>query len=210
MFDFDAAVQTVLSPVVTVPVIAVLALTIVGTIIDGKRRLRNQIARDARTITKLLSTLIPAAEKEMRRRENKAIEFTFDTLRAVGWDKLARNEVTFEDFIFGARPETFTMTELKKALYPDDPFDPNRVGGGSGLARGGSPSVDDFIADAQGGAASQGGAAHTQPDEGTDPAFRPRPRDEDAAGLEALGPRPYHTAKMSGEPDFTDRSPRAG
>ena len=141
MIDFDTAVQTALSPIVTIPVIAALTLVLDGTIYDSHRRLRNAAADNAKKTLKMKEAL---------------------------------------------RPGEGPNGEKYPTLRPTDTFDPNRVGGGSGIARGAAPSVDDFIADMK--------------------------RPEDAAGLEGNGgsPRPYHTAAMSGEPSFSNPSPRAG
>ena len=169
MIDFDTAVQTALSPIVTIPVIAALTLVLGGTIYDSHRRLRNAAADNAKKTLKVVGLVIRAAEKEMARRSADAIEFTYDSLKNIGWDKLARGDVSMDDVIFGAMPRTFgkpmprafgkrrptfSMDELKEALRPG----------------------------------------------------------EDAAGLEGNGgsPRPYHTAAMSGEPSFSNPSPRAG
>jgi len=198
MFDFA------LTPAVTLPVIVVLTVALVASILIYERRLRDQATKYKIASVNIIKVLIVAAEKEMERRSNRAIEFTYDSLKNIGWAKLARGDVSFEDIIFGALPKlrrrepAFDLQELRDALSNKprftDRFDPDRVGGGSGLARGATPSVDDFIAD-----------------------MDPSKTVEDAAGLEGgtTAPRPYHTTTheaAAAEPEFSDhaRSPRAG
>jgi hypothetical protein len=114
MFDFDTAVQTVLSPAFTLSVIVVLVgLVLLQWLVFGRRLTTQEIQR------------------RERRAADKAIEYTYSTLKNVGWDKLARGDVTIEDFIYGTpsrddkvRQNTeFSLDELYEALRP---------GGGTG------------------------------------------------------------------------------
>lgn len=135
MFDFDTAVQTVLSPAFTLSVIVVLVgLVLLQWLVFG-RRLSKVHHGHHRFIATLVATLADTATQEIQRRErraaDKAIEYTYSTLKNVGWDKLARGDVTIEDFIYGTpsrddkvRQNTeFSLDELYEALRP---------GGGTG------------------------------------------------------------------------------
>ena len=82
MFDFNTAVQTALSPVVTLPVIAILTIVIVAQTRRTKNRLRAQAKRLGKMTGAILAAVTDALESEMDRRVNRAIEFTYDTLKA--------------------------------------------------------------------------------------------------------------------------------
>ena len=131
MFDFDAAMQIALSPFVTLPVIGVLIVLLIGTIVAGnyrlKQKLRAQAKRLGRTTGELLAMSVQQGRRDADRRVNKAIEFTYDTLKGIGWDRLAEGNLTFEDFVTGSpltpnkQRDPFlhpSLDELHDALRP--------------------------------------------------------------------------------------------
>lgn len=190
MFDLNTAVQTVLSPVVTIPVIAALAITIAAQAYFDARRAKNRLRVQAQRLGKMTGALLAAVSatlmSETDRQVDRAIEFTYDTMKAIGFAKLAEGKVTFEDIMFGGplpeaeslrhrhgrdRPIPFSMDELKEALRPHA-----------------APKADIFV-DSHGGAHLFEEPVKNTGDEG--------------AGFGGKGQRPYHKAN-------TDRSPRAG
>ena len=115
MIDFDTAVQTVISPVVTLPVIAVLTIALVLVSVGSKRllreqrimtgvRLMEQASRHGKITNKLLKAVVNSAEKEMDRRAAAAVEFTYNTLKNIGFDKLAAGNVSLEEVISSSAP----------------------------------------------------------------------------------------------------------
>ena len=115
MVSLDAVVQTAMSPVVTIPVIAVLAIGLGATIYDGKRRLRQQAKEFAKVTAKVtamfMAAIVQSAEKEMERRVAGAIEFTYESLKNIGFDKLAKGEIALADIVFGASTATDTLNK---------------------------------------------------------------------------------------------------
>jgi hypothetical protein len=180
MFDFDTVLQTVVTPVVTFPVIAALCIVLVLSVYDGQRRLNKFAAKSGRTTARLLAAVVMAAEKEMARREAKTIGWTYDALKSIGFDKLATGDVTYEDIIFGTHGRNFAedlSPTGRRRAWRDRPLEPFSMDDLKSALR---PTKDAKVTD--------GGTVLR----------------EDAAGLEGQGPRPYHTA------DTEARSPRAG
>jgi hypothetical protein len=182
MIDFNSVAQATLSPQVTLPVIAALTLVLGYSMYDSRRRVRATKVQAA----KMILVLMKAAAEETNRRVGKAIEFTYDTIRDIGFDKFARSEVTIEDVIFGGAPNAsrhfgsaspFTLDELKEALGGKP-----RYTGAAGDEHAHFVNLDDELVRKNIEVAVFDEATHTA---------------EDAAGLE-------------GRAHFSDRSPRAG
>ena len=137
MYDFSTAMQIALSPAVTLSVIAVLAIIIVAQAYFGARRMKARLHALSQRLGKMTAMLLAATteilRKESERQVAHAIEATYDALKDVGFDKLAKGEVTFEGVMFGdvglkADPlAEFSMDELKEALRP------NGIDEGAGL-----------------------------------------------------------------------------
>ena len=129
MLTFAAVATAALSPAITLPVIAGLILALALTIAYDKKILRDRLHVQRVQLGKvsgaLLASFAKVAERNAERRVNKAIEFTYDTLKGIGFDKLARHEGSLDDVIFGAQPDPFkgfSLDELKEALHPDARF----------------------------------------------------------------------------------------
>jgi len=166
MFDFNTAVQTALSPVVTIPVIAVLAIIVAVQARRIKTRLREQSIRLGKMTGVLLAAVTAGLKSETERDVGRAIEFTYNTLKGIGFDKLARGNVTFEDIMFGGEVDRpFSMDELKEALRPK--------------AEAVHPKDTRFV-DSHGGVHD-----FEEPRKNTD---------DEGAGLGGKGQRPYHEA----------------
>jgi hypothetical protein len=177
----------VLPPVVTFSVIAALAIIIAAqAYFDARRmkaRLRAQSIRLGKMTGMLLEVVTATLKSETEREVSRAIDFTYNTLRDIGFDKLAKGDVTFgvarrhHDPLDPLSPfdplAPFSMDDLKEALRPKD---------GSKVA---------MFVDSQGGA-----HLFEEPVKNTD---------DEGAGLGGKGSRPYHTATA----DFAPRDPRA-
>lgn len=212
MVDFNTAVQTALTPVVTIPVIAALAISIVAqAYFDARRmkaRLRAQAERFGKVTGKMLSVLAAKLTSDAEREVGRAIEFTYDTLKGIGFDKLAKGDVTFEGIMFGGTPfkseslrrrplrdnpfdEPFSLDELREALRP-------KADGGTVLRPGEGPRGEKYTGGDPFAGEGNGGA----------------PAHEDALNRERKGDqkgrRPYHAATDLDSVDFGGRSPRAG
>lgn len=133
MFDLHTAVQTALSPAVAFSVIAALVIVIVAQAYFDAWRMRNRLHAQARRFGKItgmtLAAVVANLKSESEREVGRAIEFTYSTLKDIGFDKLARGDVTFEGVMFGGplpgRPfrgldplAPFSLDDLKEALRP--------------------------------------------------------------------------------------------
>lgn len=198
MFDFHTAMQIALSPVVTLSVIAALAILLAAQSYLSARRTKERLREQAKRLGIMTGALLEAAiilhKRDTERQIGRAIGAAFDAMKNIGFDKLASGEVEFEGVMFGDTPFkssrrrdpfaefAFSMDDLKDALRPGE--GPN----GEKYTRpvGGDP----FAGEGNGG-------------------IRPesvKSTGDDGAGFGGKGPRPYHTA----ETDFSGRSPRAG
>ena len=190
MFDFNTAVQTALTPVVTLPVIAVLVIAIAAQAWRTKVRLREQAGLLGRMTAALLSAVTTGLKSETEREVGRAIEFTYDTLKGIGFDKLAKGEVTFEGVMFGGRMPK--GESLRRRQFRDDPLDPLAPFSLDELreALSGKPRFD---------------AKNTGGDGGT--VLHEDALGREGAGFGDKGPRPYSKAT---DFDLSGRSPRAG
>ena len=190
--------DVLLTPVVTIPVIVALAITIVAQGYFDARRMKARLRAQAGRLGKMTAMLLAATEvvhkRDSERQIGHAIEATITALEEVGFDKLASGEVTFEGVMFGETKDgpfrrksfrdplaSFSMDDLKEALRPEGdggtvlrpgegPNGEKYAGGGPGIRTGGDP----FAGEGNGG---------------------------------SKGPRPYHKAT---DFDLSGRSPRAG
>src|SRR5665647_818664 len=100
MFDL------VLSPAVTLSVIVALAIIIAAqAYFDARRtkaRLRAQAKRLGQMTGMLLAAVTATLKSETEGKVSRAIDFTYNTLKDIGFDKLAKGDVTFEGVMFGA------------------------------------------------------------------------------------------------------------
>ena len=197
MFDFHTAMQIALSPVVTLSVIAALAILLAAQSYLSARRTKERLREQAKRLGIMTGALLEAAiilhKRDTERQIGRAIGAAFDAMKNIGFDKLASGEVEFEGVMFGDTPFkssrrrdpfaefAFSMDDLKDALRPGE--GPN----GEKYAGGGRVGGDPFAGEGNGG-------------------IRPEPvknTGDDGAGFGDKGPRPYH---------FTGgaRSPRAG
>jgi ubiquitin len=206
MVDFNTAVQTALTPAVTIPVIAALAIIIVAQAYFDARRMKARLRAQAERLGKATAMLL-AMEESVHKRAAKrlvgeAIEAAYDALKDIGFDKLARGDVTFEGVMFGDSlpqaelrrrqsrerdPAPFSMDELKEALGGMPRYSNKTTGG------------DPFAGEGNGGIKESGGASPHE-----DALNRERKNDQ-------KGRRPYHVATPDLEgAGFGGRSPRAG
>jgi hypothetical protein len=216
MLNLTTAVQAALSPAITLPVIAALSITVVTqAYIDARRmknRLREQSVRLGKMTAALLATATVVFKRESERQVIQAIEFTYEALKDIGFDKLASGNVAFEGVMFGDplakaalsrhrhdhdsdQSGAISMDELLSALcckprYSDVKTSPE-------------PHSFETFADTMPGGGEGTGTKATG-DEGV--AMRDH---ENAVSREGdggqKGPRPYSKA-----PDFGSYSPRAG
>ena len=91
MYDWHTAMQIALSPVVTLSVIAALAIGIVAQASFNARRmkdrLRTQAQRSVKLTMMLLETMSAIHKHDSERQVAQAINLTFDALKDVGFDK---------------------------------------------------------------------------------------------------------------------------
>ena len=97
MIDYSAVIDTAISPVVTLPVIAVAAAVIVAQWAHTSHRLKKQRKFWQDTTGRLVAGIVLSASNEMDRRVKAAISLTYDNMKAIGFDKLAKGTVTRAD-----------------------------------------------------------------------------------------------------------------
>jgi hypothetical protein len=223
MLDFNTAVQTALSPVVTLPVIAVLAIGVAVQTRRIKTRLREQSIRLGKMTGVLLAAATAALKSETEREVARAIEFTYDTLKGIGFDKLASGEITFEGVMFGGRmpkaeslrrrplrdnpfDEPFSLDELREALGGK----PRYSGSKPGQKNAGDEAFAHVVDELRTFAAEpkMDGGTVLRPGEGPNGEYSATRAKDEGAGLGDRGPRPYH--KATDFDDLSGRSPRAG
>ena len=142
----DDIVQLALDPAVTFTVIACLVLILIVQSLDHKRRMRNLAKRLGQVMNILLTGVRAHCQQETMRKVVRAIELTFEL-------KEMNPDLTLDEVLFGTVPQDPPFPDLKelrrvaKNEVLGASYDGDRVGGGSGLARGDSASVDDFLAD---------------------------------------------------------------
>jgi hypothetical protein len=198
MYDWHTAMQIALSPVVTLSVIAALAIGIVAQALYNARRMKvrsAQLARFVKATAMLVMEMAVEHKRDTERQIGQAIEATFDALKDVGFDKLASGEVSFEGVMFGGstpKSESFRRRTPARDL---DPF--------------ASFSMAE-LAEALGGKPRYSGAKSGEPFKAgnhSDAHFEePVKNAGEGAGLGDKGPRPFHAATH----DFSGHSPRAG
>ena len=101
MFDLTTLAALAVDPAVTLSVIAILTILLVASIVHGNYRLNTFAAKAGKASAKLMALLIVAAEREMKRREQKA------STDAIGW--------TYNQFTRGAGFGFDTVAEHAKA-----------------------------------------------------------------------------------------------
>ena len=142
----DDFVQIALDPAVTVTVIACLTLVIILQHLDGRRRMRDLTKRLGRMTGTLLAEAFRSSRIVEQAKVRRAIELTIQL-------KDMNPDLTLDEVLFGTVPQDTPFPDLKelrrvaKNEVLGASYDGDRVGGGSGLARGDSASVDDFLAD---------------------------------------------------------------
>ena len=187
MFDFNTAVQTALSPAVTIPVIAVLAITVAVQARRVKTRLREQSIRLGKMTGVLLAAVTAGLKSETEREVGRAIEFTYNTLKGIGFDKLAKGDVTFEGVMFGGPLPKRRQWRDHDPLDPLSPFDPLAPFSMDDLKEALRPKAeaahpkDTLFVDSHGGVHD-----FEEPRKNTG--------DDEGAGLGDKGQRPYHKA----------------
>lgn len=204
MFDFNTAVQTALSPVVTIPVIAVLVIAIAAQAWRTKVRLREQARRLGKMTAALLAAVTTGLQRETEREVGRAIEFTYNTLKGIGFDKLAKGDVTFEGVMFGAKAEPFRRRQWSDhdPLDPPSPFDPLAPFSLDDLKEALRPKAeaahpkDTLFVDSHGGVHD-----FEEPRKNTGD-------DDEGAGLGGKGQRPYHRATDFDQSAAEARRPR--
>ena len=196
-----------LSPVVTLPVIAALAILLAAQSYLAARRLNERLHKQAAKLGKMTAAMLAATtimhKRDTERQIGRAIETAFDVMKDIGFDKLASGEVEFEGVMFGDTPfkpntarrrplgglddpfEAFSLDELKEALRPGPRFDVK-------------PGAEPHSFDTKATGVEESGLHEDA-------------LNREGAGLGGKGPRPFHTGRMAEDfnPDF-DRSPRAG
>ena len=187
MFDFNTAVQTALSPVFTIPVIVILIFAIAAQARRMKYRLREQAKRLGKMTGVLLAAVTAGLKSETEREVGRAIEFTYNTLKNIGFDKLAKGDVTFEGVMFGAEPFRRRQWRDHDPLDPPSPFDPLAPFSMDDLKEALRPKAeaahpkDTLFVDSHGGVHD-----FEEPRKNTG--------DDEGAGLGGKGQRPYHKA----------------
>ena len=199
-----------LSPVVTIPVIAALVIILAAQSYLAARRLNERLHKQAAKLGKMTAAILAATtimhKRDTERQIGRAIETAFDVMKDIGFDKLASGEVEFEGVMFGDTPfksgpsprrrqfrddpfEAFSLDELKEALRP---------GGGTGGSPFAKPGVEPHSFDTKATGVEESGLHEDA-------------LNREGAGLGGKGPRPFHAGRMAEDfnPDF-DRSPRAG
>ena len=143
----DDFVQIALDPAVTVTVIACLTLVIISQHLDGRRRMRDLTKRLGRMTGTLLAAAVNSSRIVEQAKVRRAIELTIQL-------KDMNPDLTLDEVLFGTVPQDPPFPDLKELrrvakneVLLGASYDGDRVGGGSGLARGDSASVDDFLAD---------------------------------------------------------------
>lgn len=222
--------NVLLTPVVTLPVIAALAITIVAQGYLDARRTHDRLREQAKRLGKMSVALLAAAtvvhRHDTERQIGHAVEATIDALKNVGFDKLASGEVTFAGVMFGDTPfnpdmvrrnpfETrrqgerdpfsefsFSLDDLKEALRPQGD-------GGtvlkSALRPGEGPNGEKYAPTSFDSIEPHEDALRREGNGGIS---------DEGAGLGGKGQRPYHKSQADlsdfGGADFGGRSPRAG